>query len=66
MRLPFGAISGMGEKAAFAVYETAQKGNYISREDFQLEAGVSKANIQALADLGVFDSIPDTNQMSMF
>jgi DNA polymerase-3 subunit alpha (Gram-positive type) len=66
MRLPFGAISGMGDKAAFAVYETAQKGNYISKEDFQLESGVSKSIIQSLSDLGVMDSIPDTNQMSMF
>ncbi len=66
MRLPFGAISGMGDKAAFAVYETAQKGNYISKEDFQIEAGVTKAVMQSLNDLGVLDAIPDTNQMSMF
>ena len=66
MRLPFGAISGMGDKAAFAVYETAQKGNFISKEDFQMESGVTKAVMQSLNDLGVLDSIPDTNQMSMF
>ena len=66
MRLPFGALSGVGEKAAYAIYEAAQKGNFISKEDFQLEAGVSKTIIQNLADLGALDSLPDTNQMSLF
>lgn len=66
MRLPFGALSGVGEKAAYAIYETAQKGNFISREDFQLESGVSKTIIQNLTDLGAMNDLPDTNQMSMF
>ncbi len=66
MRLPFGALSGVGEKAAYAIYEAAQKGNFISREDFQLEAGVSKTIIQNLADLGALKDLPDTNQMSIF
>ncbi len=66
MRLPFGALSGVGEKAAYAIYEAAQKGNYVSIEDFQLEAGVSKTIIQNLADLGAMRDLPDTNQISMF
>ncbi len=66
MRLPFGALSGVGEKVAYAIYETAQRGNYVSREDFQLEAGVSKTIIQNLSDLGVMNDLPDTNQISMF
>ena len=66
MRLPFGALSGVGEKAAYSIYEAAQRGNYVSIEDFQLEAGVSKTIIQNLADLGAMNDLPDTNQMSMF
>ena len=66
MRLPFGALSGVGEKAAYAIYEAAQAGNYISKEDFQLEAGVSKTIIQNLSDLGAFKDLPETNQISMF
>ncbi len=66
MRLPFGSLSGVGEKAAYSIYETAQKGDYISKEDFQIEAGVSKTIIQNLADLGAMNDLPDTNQMSMF
>lgn len=66
MRLPFGALSGVGEKAAYSIYEAAQKGDFVSREDFQIEAGVSKTIIQNLADLGAMNELPDTNQMSMF
>ncbi|MBE6810693.1 MAG: PolC-type DNA polymerase III [Ruminococcaceae bacterium] len=66
MRLPFGALSGVGEKAAYSIYEAAQKGDFVSREDFAVEAGVSKTIIQNLADLGAMDELPDTNQMSLF
>ncbi len=66
MRLPFGALGGVGEKAAYSIYEAAQKGNFVSQEDFQLEAGVSKTIIQNLADLGALNDLPDTNQISMF
>lgn len=66
MRLPFGALSGVGEKAAYSIYEAAQKGNFVSREDFSMEAGVSKTIIQNLADLGAMKDLPDTNQISMF
>ena len=66
MRLPFGSISGMGDKAAWDVYETAQKGGFVSVEDFQMESGVSKAIVQSLVDLGVMKDLPETNQMSMF
>ncbi|MBQ2135848.1 MAG: hypothetical protein II201_03085, partial [Clostridia bacterium] len=66
MRLPFGALSGVGEKAAYSIYEAAQKGNFVSREDFALEAGVSKTIIKELADLGAMSDLPDTNQLSLF
>ena len=66
MRLPFGSLSGVGEKAAYSIYEAAQKGNFVSREDFAVEAGVSKTIIQNLADLGAMNDLPETNQISMF
>ena len=66
MRLPFGALGGVGEKAADALYEAAKAGNYISRQEFGAEAGVSKTIIQSLSDMGVLDELPETNQMTMF
>ena len=66
MRLPFGALAGVGEKAAIALYETAQKKDFISKQEFQAQAGVSKTVMQALSDMKVFDSLPETNQMTFF
>ncbi len=66
MRLPFGSLGGVGEKAAYSIYEAAQKGNFVSKEDFQIEAGVSKTIIENLAALGAMNDLPDTNQISMF
>ncbi len=66
MRLPFGALSGVGEKAAYSLYEAARGGNFVSKEDFRNEAGVSTSIIDALSELGALGSLPDTNQISMF
>ncbi len=66
MRLPFGSLSGVGEKAAWALYEAASKGDFISKEDFQQQSGASKTLIETLSEMGVLSSLPDTNQISMF
>ncbi len=66
MRLPFGALGGVGEKAAFAVYDAAQRGNFVSLEDFAVEAGVSKSIIAELSEMGAMKDLPETNQISMF
>ena len=66
MRLPFGALAGVGEKAADSIYETAQKKDFISKQEFQAQAGVSKTIMQTLSDMHVFDSLPETNQMTFF
>ena len=39
---------------------------FISKEDFQSTAGVSKSIIESLAEIGTLDALPDTNQISMF
>ncbi len=66
IRLPFGSLPGVGEKAAWQIYNAAQKGDFISKEEFQVEAGVSKTVMAALSDLGALGELPDTNQISMF
>lgn len=66
MRLPFCALSGVGEKAAYSIYDTAQNADYISKDEFQAAAGVSKTIIKALSDIGAFGNLPDSNQMSLF
>ncbi len=66
MRVPFAALDGVGEKAAISLYEAAQRGNFISKDEFQSEAGVSKSVIEALNNQGVLAELPDSNQMTLF
>lgn len=66
MRPPFGALDGVGEKAAIALYEAAQRKKFLSKDDFQMEAGVSKTVMEALDEIGALGDLPDTNQMTLF
>lgn len=66
MRPPFGALDGVGDKAAYAIYETAQKGEFVSKEDFRIESGISKTILAQLDEMGILSGIPDTNQLTLF
>ena len=66
LRIPFGAIDGIGQKAAEKLYETAQKGDFISVMEFQEQSGASKATIEALEALGALGDLPKSNQLSLF
>lgn len=63
---PLSSIEGMGDKAAEAVEAEAEHGIYLSRDDFRQRTKVSKTVIDFMNDLGLFGSIPETNQLSLF
>lgn len=68
IRLPFSALSGAGGVAAQALQKAREdgKGKYISMEDLQARANVSKSVITALEEAGALESLPKTTQISLF
>lgn len=66
IRLPFSSIDGIGENAAIMIANAAKKGNYLSKEDLQIDGGIPKGVLDTLTELHVLDFLPDSMQMSLF
>ena len=67
IRMPFGAMSGVGENAALALAK-AREGveEFVSIDDFAQRAGASSSTIESLKQVGAFGSLPETRQISLF
>ena len=67
IRMPFGALSGVGDNAAIALAK-AREGvsEFVSIDDFAQKAGASSSTIEVLRQVGAFGSLPETRQMSLF
>ena len=63
---PFNAIAGLGEAAAWDIYEH-REGDFTSIEEFaQACSKVSKTHIDELKAAGAFGDMPDSAQISFF
>ena len=68
IRLPFGAIDGIGENAAKAIAEAKDDGNgeFMSYDDLMARAGIGRSVVEALKEAGALGDMPESNQISLF
>ena len=66
IRLPFAALKGVGEAAAWSLYNAGQEGEYISVDEVQSRSGVSKSIMELLDHVGTFQGMPKTSQTTFF
>ena len=64
--LPFMAVDGLGESVANKIIEERAKKAFYCIEDFQNRGKVNQTTMNALRELGVFEGMPESAQMSLF
>lgn len=63
---PFNAIPGVGTNAAKAIAAARDDGEFLSKEDLQRRAKLSKTVLEYLDGQGCLAGMPDANQLSLF
>ncbi len=66
IRLPFCCIKGLGDNAAKSLQKEAEKSVFISRDDILTRTSVSKTVVEALAEMGSLDGLPESSQTTLF
>ncbi|MDE6285260.1 MAG: PolC-type DNA polymerase III, partial [Bacilli bacterium] len=64
--LPFMAVDGLGESVANKIVEEREKKPFYCIEDFASRGKVNKTTVDNLRELGVFEGMAETAQMSLF
>ncbi|WCK52859.1 PolC-type DNA polymerase III [Aneurinibacillus sp. Ricciae_BoGa-3] len=63
---PFNALAGVGTSAAENIVKARESGEFLSIEDLQQRARVSRSVVELLQQQGSLNSLPETNQLSLF
>ena len=63
---PFRALEGLGEAVATKIVEERLIKPFYSVEDFQSRGKVNQTTIEKLRNLGMFEGMPETSQLSLF
>jgi DNA polymerase-3 subunit alpha (Gram-positive type) len=65
IRVPFNSLPGLGDTVAEKIVAERENGEFLSREELQLRAGLSKSIMELLDSAGALSQLSDTNQISM-
>jgi len=63
---PFDALQGVGTNAALNIVKVRSDGEFLSKEDLQHRAKLSKTVIEYLDQQGCLQELPEANQLSLF
>ena len=66
IRMPFSALSGLGENAAANIVAARNEEPFFSVEDLQIRAKLSKSVIEVLRKNKVLEGLDETDQLSFF
>ncbi len=64
--IPFMAVEGLGESVAYKIEEEREKKPFYCIEDFATRGKVNQTTIGKLRDLGIFEGMAESAQMSLF
>ena len=63
---PFITLEGLGENNAVTVIEARKEKEFTSKEDLLRRTKLTTTNVEALSEMGVLDSLDETDQLSLF
>ncbi|WEG11586.1 PolC-type DNA polymerase III [Pullulanibacillus sp. KACC 23026] len=63
---PFNALSGVGTNAAINIVKAREDGEFLSKEDLQKRAKLSRTVVDYLDQHGCLAGLPESNQLSLF
>ncbi|MGL4950610.1 MAG: PolC-type DNA polymerase III, partial [Mycoplasma sp.] len=63
---PFGCIDGLGIELAKKLIEARTEKRFSSLDDLLSRTKINRTVLEKLKELGVFESLPDSDQMSLF
>ena len=63
---PFASLAGMGAKAADAIVEAREDGEFTSIENLRIRSGISKTNIEILRQHGCLEGMSESDQLDLF
>ncbi|WP_100373170.1 PolC-type DNA polymerase III [Bacillus sp. FJAT-45037] len=63
---PFNAMTGVGTNASLNIVKARQDGEFLSKEDLQQKARLTKTVLEHLDEHGCLEGMPNSNQLSLF